>query len=84
MASNNIQELICHKIRPSNKCPGYDTKQSDGEVPVILELRGMQSTPLLLLFPDPLWPRVVTPDKGLIYGLNRIKPWFLEFTVFSI
>ena len=21
-----------------NKCPGYDTKQSDGEVPVMLEL----------------------------------------------
>ena len=24
-----------------NKCPGYDTKQSDGEVPVIQELWGM-------------------------------------------
>ena len=30
-----------------NKCPGYDTKQSDGEVPVILELWGMRSTPSL-------------------------------------
>ena len=24
-----------------NKCPGYDTKQSDGEAPVILELGEM-------------------------------------------
>ena len=23
---------------PLNKCPGYDTKQSDSEVPVMLEL----------------------------------------------
>ena len=23
---------------PTNECPGYDTKQSDGDVPVILEL----------------------------------------------
>ena len=26
-----------------NKCPVYDTKQSDGEVPVMLELWGMRS-----------------------------------------
>ena len=31
----------------SNECPGYDTKQSDGEVPVMLELWGMRSTPSL-------------------------------------
>ena len=28
-----------------NECPGYDTKQSDGEAPVILELWGIQSFP---------------------------------------
>ena len=27
-----------------NECPGYNTKQSDGEAAVMLELRGMQST----------------------------------------
>ena len=26
--------------------------------------------------PGPLWPGVVTPDKGPIYGLNRTKQWF--------
>ena len=30
---------------PHNMFPGYDTKQSDDEVPVMLELWGMQSTP---------------------------------------
>ncbi len=31
---------------PHNECPGYDTKQFDGEVPVMLELWGMRRTPL--------------------------------------
>ena len=56
---------------PPNECPEYDTKQPDGEVPAMLELWGMQSTPSLPSLPGPLWPGVVAPDKGLIYGLNR-------------
>ena len=46
-----------------NKCPRYDTKQSDGEVPVMLELWGMQSIPSLPLLPDPLWPGMVASDR---------------------
>ena len=38
----------------ANKCPAYDTKQSDGKVPVMLELWGMRSTPSLPLLPGPL------------------------------
>ena len=38
----------------SNQCPAHDTKQSDGEVPVIRELWGMQSTPLLPSLPGPI------------------------------
>ena len=41
------------------------TKQSDGEVPVMLELWEMQSTPSLPLLPGPLWPRMVSPDWAL-------------------
>ena len=74
--------LLCRGVRPpTNECPGYDTKQSDGEVPAILELWGMQSIPLLRSLPGPLWPGVAAPDKGPIYGLNRTKRW-LAFTVF--
>ena len=53
---------LCRGVRPSNVCPGYDTKQSDGEAPLMLEHWGMQSTPLLPLLPGPLWPGVVAPD----------------------
>ena len=37
------------------------------------ELLGMRNTPLLPLLTVPLWPGVVAPDKGPIYGLNRTK-----------
>ena len=67
-----------------NECPGYDTKQSDGEVPAMLELWGMRSAPLLPLLPGPQWPRVVAPDKGPIYGLNRTKPCFFHYSDFGI
>ena len=36
---------------PLNECSGYNTKQSEGEVPVILELCGMQSTPFIAIAP---------------------------------
>ena len=49
----------------------------------MLELWEMRSTPSLLLLPRTLWPGVVAPDTGPIYGLNRTKPCFV-FTVFGI
>ena len=49
----------------SNECPGYETKQSDGEVPVMLELWGMRSTPSLPSLPGPLWSGMVAPDRAL-------------------
>ena len=72
-----------NQISTRNECPDYDTKQSDGEVSVMLELCEMRSTTFLPLLPGPLWPGVVASDKGPIYGLNRTKQWF-EFTVFGI
>ena len=51
-----------------NECPGYDTEQSDGEVPVMLGLWGMQSTPSLPLLPGLLWPGMVAPDWVLSMG----------------
>ena len=48
------------------------------------ELWGMRIATSLPSLPGSLWPGVVAPDKGLIYGLNRTKPWFLDFTVFDI
>ena len=51
-----------------NEYPGYDSKQSDGEVPVMLELGGMWSTSSLPLLPGSLWPGVVAPDRALSMG----------------
>ena len=62
----------------------YDDKQSDGEVPAVVELWGMRRTPSLPSVPGALWPGVVAPDKGPIYGLNRTKPCFFYYTDFCI
>ena len=53
---------------PPNEYPGYDTKQSDGEVPVMLGLWRMWSIPSL---PGLLWFGMIVPDR--VYELNRIK-----------
>ena len=55
---------------PLYPCPGYDTKQSDDEVPVMLGFSEMWSTPSLPSLPGPLGPRLVAPDKGTIYGVR--------------
>ena len=60
---------LCRGVRhPSNECPGYDTKKSVGDVPVMLGLWGMQSTPSLPSLPGPLWPSIVAPDRALSLG----------------
>ena len=48
--------------------PGYDTKLSDGEASVMLELWRMRSTPSLPSLQGPLWPGGVTFDSVLSVG----------------
>ena len=48
--------------------PGYDTKQSDGEVSVMLGPWGIRNIPSLPLLPGPLWSGVVAPDRALSMG----------------
>ena len=45
---------LCRGVRLPQRMSWYDTKQSDGEAPVMLELWGMWSTPSLLSLPSPL------------------------------
>ena len=54
--------------KKTNECPGYDTKQSDGEVLVMLEHWGMRSTPSLPLPPGPFWLRMIAFDRVLSMG----------------
>ena len=69
------QRHFCRGVwPPPNECPGYDTKQSGGDVPVmLLELWGMQSTPSLSSLPGPPWPGVVAPDRALSMGQIELK-----------
>ena len=73
-------------------CPGYDTKPSDGEASVMLELWGMLSTPLLQSLSGSLWSGEVAPVRVLsidqielnyVITLNWIvkNQLFLHFTV---
>ena len=55
------------------KFPGYDTKQSDGEVSVMLELWEMQIILSLPMLPDPLWYYLVAPDKVLSMGQTELN-----------
>ena len=51
-----------------DECPRYDTKQSDGEVLLMLEFWGMRSTPSLPSLLGPLYLGVVEPDRALCMG----------------
>ena len=59
---------LCRRVRPSNECPGYDTKQSDGEALVILELCGNRSILSLPSLPGPLGLGVEAPYMVLSMG----------------
>ena len=60
---------FCRRIKtPPPKKSLHDTKLSDGEAPVMLELWGMRRTYSLPLLPGPHWPGVVAPDRVLSIG----------------
>ena len=67
-----------------NECPDNDTKQSDGEVPVMLEHWRMQSTPSLPLLSGPLWPGVVTPDRALSMSQIEVTAYLCETELFQL
>ena len=52
---------------PLNECTIYDTKQSGGEAPVILELWEMRSTPSL--------PSLLVYSVPKLYDLIRSYQW---------
>ena len=89
---NKLISVFCRGVRlPSpNECPGFDTKQSDGKVPVMLEFGGMRSTPSLPSLPGSIWPGVVASDMALSMGqieLNFVLMliWIVwDGTVFDI
>ena len=51
-----------------NECSTYNSRQSDGEAPVMLELWGMRRNPLWSSLQGSLWPSVVARDNVLSMG----------------
>ena len=74
--------MECTDCTP-NECPGCDIEQSDGEVPVVLELWGVRSTPSLPLLPGPLWPGVVAPDGVLSVGWIELRHTYAKMNCLS-
>ena len=71
--AHNTPTASLKRLRtPPHECRGYDTKQSDGEIPVKLELWGMWSTLSLSLLPGRLSPEKLAPDKPE----HLISPYF--------
>ena len=70
-----IPSLQRGKTPLPNKYPGYDTKKSDGEVPVLLELWGMHSTPSLPSLPGSLCLGMIAPDRVL--SMSQIELNFI-------
>ena len=65
---SNTSTASLQRDNPTNQCPGYDIKQSYGEVPVMLELWRMWSTSSLPSLPGHLWPGLVAPGRDLSMG----------------
>ena len=70
----NTPTALLQRVKtPTNESTRYDTNPSDSEAPVMLELWGMQSTPLLPLLPGPLWSRVVALERILSMGKIELR-----------
>ena len=65
--------LLCRGVRLPQWVSWYDTKQSDGKVPVFQELWGMQSTSSFPSLPGPLWPGVIAPERVLSMGQRELN-----------
>ena len=65
--------ISAEELDSPNKCPGCDTKQSNGKAAVMLELWGMWSTPSLPSLLGPLWPGVVLQTNDLWIELFEIE-----------
>ena len=62
------RQHLGRRVKPSNECPGYDSKQSDGEFQVMQELWGMRSTHSLPWLTCPHRPGMVAPDRAPSIG----------------
>ena len=62
-SNGTVKYIDYTSVRPTNECPVYDTKKSDGKVLVILKVWGMRITSSLPSFQGSLWLLLVAPDR---------------------
>ena len=65
--------LLYRGLKLPKECSGYDTKQSDDEAPVMLELWEMWSTSSLQLLTGSIWREVVALDRVLFMGQIEVN-----------
>ena len=58
----------CRGASLSQRVTSYDTKQSNGETPIMHKVWKTWSTTSLLLLPDSPWPRVIAVVRVLSIG----------------
>ena len=82
---NGHSELTAHSVGaveynefPLNECSRYDTKQSDGEASVMLELWGMQITLSFPSLPGSLWPGEEAPERIPSMGQKELLSFKLR------
>ena len=75
-----LQNTLTTSLQKGKTSPGYDTKQYDGEAPIILKLWGMQSDSSLPLLLGSHWkcPIYGSLWKGPIYGSDKTV-WHLKW-----
>ena len=76
---------ICTGVRLlQDECPGYDTKQSDVDAPVMLEFWRMWSTPSYPSLPGPIWPGSLAPDRVLSRDQIELKCYYAKLTCLKL
>ena len=68
LGQKNTSTASLQRDKTSQQVLGYDTKQSECQVPVMLGLWGMWSNPLLPLLTGLPRPRMVAPERALSIG----------------
>ena len=69
--SRILDWISAEELSLQNECPGYDTKQSDSEVLVTLELWGIRGALSLSSLPDQLWLQVIASEK--VFSMGQIE-----------
>ena len=67
---SRLVESGIHRLLLCNESPQYDTKQSDGQIPIMLKIWGNAEYPFIAIA---LWHGVVVYDRALSMGQRELS-----------